>query len=297
MNWCDQALGLADKPLSRQEREAALSTVKRLPVDALRRAWREIGACRYSDRTEGVRVFSSYFDSLGDVDPERALDFILDCVAREGEDELVALIGEEKLLAQLLQCHGAAARERLLAAARISPRLRWLLGSAYWQLKGAPVAEGVKEALLPLADRVAWEAWRAKTERPAPSLASASLEELARLWIEANNASPLERCREGLTAAMFNLCFDLPGSDREKAFDLALAILNLTDNANLLSLLATGLLEDLINADDEATIARVERHAAANPRFRRLIAGVWYRSPNSAIAARLKAARGDAAPF
>jgi hypothetical protein len=235
---------------------------------------------------------------LGENDPDRACDFIHASVADERDEELVALIGDGKMLGQLLLSHGALTQSRLAPAAAVSPRLRWLLGSAYWLIKGGLLDQpNVQAAMLPLADRVAWDTWLKENRKVVEDVESASLNELAAMWIEANARSPVERSRDDLHRTMFELCRHLASNNRMQGLEFVRRVLAQTDDWWLLGSLAAGLLEDLVCSEDEAVLIHVEADAARDPRFRRLLSGVWYQSVSPASAARIDKARDGAMPF
>jgi hypothetical protein len=289
VTWCDEILG-GVKPTTATSYEDALQIARNLSLDDLRCAWRVVNLTRYAEQTEGTRFFATYFDALGQTEPERACDFILASVADEPDDEQVAMIGVGKLLGQLLLNHGAIAASRLAPIAKTSGRARWLLGSAYWLIKSGldPEIAGV---LLPLADQAVWEAWQEENRTSVGDLASLDVADLASLWIDANGRSPIERERDDLHASVFDLCFDLARSDPDRGLDLALAVLALTDEKRLLSLLAAGLLEDLVMRESDDVLARIEAEAARDQKFRDLLGGVWLSRASAATAARIEKAR------
>ena len=68
--------------------------------------------------------------------------------------------------------------------------------------------------------------------------------------------------------------------------DMILEVLKVETNERMLGYLAAGPLEDVIGMN---TIDRVEREAAANERFQRLLGGVWYYRAPDELKARLDA--------
>jgi hypothetical protein len=295
VTWCDEIL--AGKDLASAEGyKSALEVAKKLSVDDLRRAWRAVNLTRYVEQTDGTRFFAYYFDALGKNEPDRACDFILASVADEPDDEQVALIGAHKFLGQLLLNQGAIAQTRLAPAATSSDRLRWLLGSAHWLIKSG-LEPKVTEVMLTLADRDAWDAWCEENREIVGDISSLDTAELALLWIDANSRSPIERERDDLHASIFDLCFDLARSDSHRALDLALAVLARTEDTRLLALLAAGLLEDLVLGESDDILTRIEAEAARDPRFRRLLTGVWLTRASAAATARIEKARAGAMPL
>ena len=295
MTWCDEALGGAAEPFSAADYDKARQIARTMPMDDLRRAWRVVNHTRYAEQTSGTRFFASYFDALGQNEPGRACDFILAIVAAEPDDEQVALIGHGKLIGQLFLKHGALAQARLAPVAENSDRMRWLLGSAHWLIKSG-LDPALSAVLLPLADRDAWGAWR-EASSITVDIASLSVGEFASLWIEANSRSPIERERDNLHSAIFNLCFDLAREDRMRAFELTRAVLDGTEVKPLLALLAAGLLEDLVVGGDETVLQAIEAEAAHNQRFKTVLCGVSLRRASPATASRIERACADAMPF
>ena len=82
---------------------------------------------------------------------------------------------------------------------------------------------------------------------------------------------------------------ELIENDPDSALDLVVAVLKIETNRFLLSVLAAGLLEDVI---DMPVIDRIEREAAADPRFLALLGGVWYSRKPDDVKARLDAILG-----
>jgi hypothetical protein len=80
------------------------------------------------------------------------------------------------------------------------------------------------------------------------------------------------------------------GGDPDKAIDLIVEISKIETNPVMLSLLAAGLLEDVISME---TIDRIEREAAVNKRFHDLLGGVWYYRASDELKARLDALVGQ----
>jgi hypothetical protein len=295
VTWCDEALTETKDLNSAEGHAKARQIAKSLSIDDLLQAWRVVNVTRYVEWTDSIHFFHVYFGGLGQNEPARACDFILSSVANEPDDEQVALIGSGKLLGQLLFNHGVLATSRLKPAAQSSARMRWLLGSAYWLIQSA-AGRDVQTALAPLVDRAAWAAWRERASVEI-DLSSESVEKIAALWIEANRRSEIERARDDLHKVMFNLCFDLSRRDRKRGLALTLAVLARTDEKPLLSLLAAGLLENLVCSNDQTILQMVEAEAGRDASFRRLLSSVWLDRASPATASRVLQARGDAAPF
>jgi hypothetical protein len=197
-------------------------------------------------------------------------------------DKRVKMMLGEKFFSALVYNHAGRLIGRLEAEAAVEPRLRWLLGAVHWW---AP-SRDLKARLARLADESAWRADEAMRDTPPVRIdfAGLPLDALARAWVE-QHARP-EKDRDANWHALADHERALLDRDPDRALDLVLAVLAIEDDPNLLSLLAAGLLEDLIGPD---TIARVEREAKASPRFRALLAGVWYHNEADDLRARLDA--------
>jgi hypothetical protein len=92
---------------------------------------------------------------------------------------------------------------------------------------------------------------------------------------------------------MFDFQNDLISNDPLGALDLVKAILAIEDNPNVIGLLAAGMLEDLIPAEDSPVIDAVVAEAARNPKFRHLLGGVWFYGMSPEVTERLMNARGE----
>ncbi|MDW3685060.1 hypothetical protein RA280_25570 [Cupriavidus sp. CV2] len=88
---------------------------------------------------------------------------------------------------------------------------------------------------------------------------------------------------------VWQACDWLGVNDPEGLWRLVLEVLARTDSPRVLGALAAGELEDLIEYHGPAFIDRIEHEAARDPRFRRLLCGVW-RSATPEVWARVLAA-------
>jgi hypothetical protein len=284
MGWCEERLGfpqgaerVADGPTA-DEVDARLAA---LPVDDLMRGWREASTTGLKDQTPATYALHTYFDRLAYHRPERALAFIEAELANEKDDAMVALIAEGKLLGQLLHFHAPRVAKPLQEMALRQPRLRWLLGGAAWGIGGGMVKHAdAKRRLLSIADERAYRAWKEKHKvgREIIDFASLSVEELAPLWVELTARSDLDKARDDNASAMFDFQCELVRDDPLKAFALVKAILATEDNPNIIALLAAGMLEELIPVEDGPVVDVVVAEAERDPRFRRLLGGVWFSS-------------------
>jgi hypothetical protein len=294
MNWCDHKLGL--EPAAQMTRESFArmdTTLASLPPADLVRGWREVATVGLLEQTRGTHCFDMYFDRLGHDDPERALAFIEAEVASEPDDALVALVAEGKLLAQLLNVNAARVVDGLEKVAVRLPRLRWLLGAIAWTFRGGIVSDqDIAHRLRALADEPAYKAWEAKYKAGHDTIifAALPLREVARLWVRITAYSPLERERDDNACALFDFQWNLARDEPERALALVQEIARIEDHPTLLSVLAAGLMEDLVVAHGAAVIDAVEAEARGNWRFRQVLGGVWLSSVDPAVAERLKRA-------
>lgn len=235
-------------------------------------------SCR--DRTGGIWEAVLYFDHLPHRKPGRALDLAIG-VLRSETDKPTAMQLNDKLMPSLLYAHGGEVIERIEAEANGNERLRWLLGG----IQFGP-GEIMMERIAPIADAAAWRADELAHRRPREPLdcAALSLPDLARAWVEQHSKS--YRDRDDNLFALMDYERELRDDHPDKAIDLILEILKIETNPVLLSLLAAGLLEDVISMD---TIDRIEREAGADARFRDLLGGVWYYRAPDELKARLDA--------
>ncbi|MGH6735440.1 MAG: DUF6869 domain-containing protein [Methyloceanibacter sp.] len=299
MGWCDEVLGFCDAsggevdpPPSAEETESRLAA---LPVTDLVRAWREVSTTGLKGQTAGIYTLLMYFDRLAHDAPERAVAFIEAELENEPDDEIVALLAEGKPLGQLLHFHGPRIATALQKLALRQPRLRWLMGR-----KAPSIANGMVEnpdamrRLLSIADEPAYRAWLKRRPKAAPiDFGALPPPELASAWVEINARSDLAKERDDHWSALFDFQSDLVSNDPLSALELVKAILEIEDNPNMLGLLAAGMLEDLIPEQDGPVIDAVVTEAERNPRFRRLLGGVWFYSMSPEVTERLEKARGE----
>lgn len=86
--------------------------------------------------------------------------------------------------------------------------------------------------------------------------------------------------------------YELVHEKPELCWDAILKILESTSNEEILSGLAAGPLEDLIEEHGPAFIERIEREALQNAKFKKLLRGVW-KSSTEQIWERILVARGE----
>ena len=302
MGWCDEVLGFCDAsggevepPPSAEEVEARLGD---LPMEDLVRAWRVVSATSLKDQTAGTHAFKMYFDGLSHATPERGIAFIEAELASEPDDEIVMLLAEGKVLGQLLVFHARRVASALQELALRQPRLRWLMGREAASIENGMVEDlQARRRLLAIADEESYRAWSEKTRTKSepPDFAALPLPELAAAWVEITSRSNLARERDDDWGTMFDFQNDLISNDPLGALDLVKAILAIEDNPNVIGLLAAGMLEDLIPAEDGPVIDAVVAEAARNPKFRHLLGGVWFYGMSPEVTERLMKARGEVA--
>jgi len=252
-----------------------------MSIDQLAEVWRALQHVGLRDQTEGTWDTILYFDALPHDEPQRALDLVL-AVLRTERDQFVLMQLGGKFMSSLMHAHAATLIDRIEREAAGNPKLRWLLGGAYWWAQGEPM----KARLAAIADI---ESWRADDEtrraRSAPvDFPSLTTEELAKVWIE-QSGKP-DKDHDDLWSDLRDYERDLVEHEPDRMLDMILEVLKIETNPHMLAYLAAGPLEDAITM---STIDRVEREAAVNESFRHLLGGVWYYSAPDELKARLDA--------
>ncbi len=260
------------------ETEAFLDS---LPVGEVASMWCALQRVNRRDQVSSVWALKLYFDHLPHRRPQAALDLVLDVLKTETDKPTVMQL-DDKFLPVLLHAHDPELITRIEREAERNDRLRWLLG-------GVHVAPD-DPSMSRIAGLANGEAWRAdhQAQREPLDCASMSVAALARAWVEQYSKS--ERDQDDNLFAMMDFERELREDDPDKLIDLVLEILKIEANPVLLSLLAAGLLEDVIST---ATIDRIEREARINERFRDLLGGVWYYRAPDELKARLDALIGE----
>lgn len=287
MSFIDDAKHWATMPVPGSARSTAQDALyEAMPIPELAALWCRLQGLGLKDQSEESWGATLYFDHLPHDAPDRALDMALAVLTSDADTRVKMMLGE-KFMASLIYNHAGRLIDRIEAESAENERLRWLLGAVHWW---AP-SRDLKARLARLADEAAWRADEGFRDTPAMRVdyASLSLDALARAWVE-QHGKP-EKDRDANWHALADFERALLDRDPDRALDLVLAVLAIETDPNLLSLLAAGILEDLIGPE---TIARVEREAKANPRFRSLLGGVWYHNEAEDLRARLDAIVNDA---
>ncbi len=250
-----------------------------MSIEQLAEIWRALQHVGLRDQTEGTWDTTLYFDALPHDEPERALDLVL-AVLRSEQDQLVLMQLDDKFTTTLIHAHAGTLIDRLEREVTGNPKLRWLLGSAYWWAPSAPL----KARLEVIADIESWRADRDASRALSESIDFASLSpaELARVWIE-QSGKP-QKDQNDLWSELRDYEREITNNEPDRMLDMILEVLKIETNERMLGYLAAGPLEDVIGMN---TIDRVEREAAANERFRHLLGGVWYYSAPDELKARL----------
>jgi hypothetical protein len=255
-----------------------------LPMPQLAAMWCALQRVSRRDQTGSVWAAKVYFDHLPSDQPDRALDLALEVLATEHDKPTVMLLND-KLMLSLMFTHGAEMIDRVEDAARDNAKLCWLLGGIQFG-----TAKPFERRIEAIADRATWEIDDAARHRPQQPLdcEAMSMPQLARAWVEQYSKSDRDRDDNFFTLMDFER--DLREEDPDRAIDLIVEVLRIEANPVLLSMLAAGLLEDVISM---RTIDRIEREAGANTRFRDLLGGVWYFRAPDELKARLDALIGE----
>jgi hypothetical protein len=114
--------------------------------------------------------------------------------------------------------------------------------------------------------------------------------EWARRYVKAYEEPDPRLGRDQLSPYIAGL---MPGSESlspEDVWEVILAVLSMRPSDEVISVLAAGPLEDLIESEGDVFIERIETEARKNPAFRQLLGGVW-RSGTPEIWARVEKAR------
>lgn len=252
-----------------------------LPVEQLAALWCDLPRLGAREQTEQSWTATLYFDRLPHVSPDRALDLALAVLAGDAEKRIKMQLGE-RFMSALIYEHADHLVNRLEAEVAGNPALAWLLGAVHWW---AP-SRALKARLARIADERAWRVDEADRDRPAISIdyAALSMPDLAWFWVD-QYAKP-EKDRDQNWHALMDFERDLLRDNPDAVIDLTLAVLKIESSPAILSLLAAGLVENIISED---TIERIEHVAAADERFRRFLGGVWFANKGTALKARLDA--------
>lgn len=255
-----------------------------MPISELASMWGAVQRLSRRDRTGASWSAFLYFDHLPHKRPDRALDLALEVLRFEPDKPTVMQLND-KFMLSLLYAHGAAVIGRIETEAKQNAGLRWLLGGMHFGPD-----EPFKRRIEAIADSKGWRADDLARRTPKHPLDCEAMPvaELARAWVEQYSKS--ERDRDDNFFALMDYESDLREEDPDKAIDLIVEILKIEANPVMLSLLAAGLLEDVIGME---TIDRIERETAVNKRFHDLLGGVWYYRASDELKARLDALVGQ----
>ena len=282
MSFIDDAKAWATMPVPGPGTpDETQKTFDAMPVGELASLWCALQRVGLRDQTEGTWAATLYFDRLPHDQPGRALDVVLAVLATEADKSVVMELNGRLMIA-LVNAHAASVVDRIEAEARRNPRLRWLLGGAYWWTSD----EAVKARFEVIADEDAWRADEEAHNTPAEAIdfPRLTVAELARVWLD-QHGKPYKD-HDANWQALCDYERELIESDPDKVLDVILAILAIETNPAVLGLLSAGLLEDVISMD---VIDRVEREAKSNERFRELLCGVWYSRVGEELKERLDA--------
>ena len=281
MNFIDDAKAAATMavpgPGAPEDVQAAFDA---MPIAELAARWRMQQFVGIRQQTEATWAASRCFDSLPHEQPQRAYDMVLAVLA--AETDLSVRLRLHDVFSTLIHAHGALLVDRIVADAAGNAALRWLLGGGCWWTQD----KALEARLEAVADV---EAFRAddeahQTRNPPVDFDALSIDELARVWVEQTDKPFKDHDHNWRAFQDFER--DLVESDPHAALDLVIAVLKIETNPFLLSVLAAGLLENVI---DMPVIDRIEREAKADLRFLELLGGVWYARKPDAVKARLDA--------
>ena len=245
--------------------------------------WRMQQFVGIRQQTEATWAAARCFDSLPHQRPQRAYDMVLAVLA--AETDLSVRLRLHDVFSTLIHAHGALLVDRIVADAAGNAALRWLLGGGCWWT----LDKALEARLEAVADVDAFRAdYQAhNTRNPLVDFDALPIDELARVWIDETDKPFKDHDRNWQEFQDYQR--ELIEYDPESALDLVVAVLKIETNPFLLSVLAAGLLEDVI---DMPVIDRIEREAATDPRFLALLRGVWYSRKPDEVKARLDAILG-----
>jgi hypothetical protein len=281
MSFIDNAKAMAMTPVPGPGApDDARATFDAMSIAELAARWRMLQFVGLKQHSEATWTASRYFDHLPHERPARAYDMVLAVLATETDMSVRLRLHE--MMSALIHAHGATLVDRFEADAVDNAGLRWLLGGGCWWTQD----KALEERLTAIADVEQFRADQEAhaTRNPLIDFAALLIEELARVWIEQTDKPFKDHDHNWRAFQDFER--DLVESDPHAALDLVIAVLKIETNPFLLSVLAAGLLENVI---DMPVIDRIEREAKADPRFLELLGGVWYARKPDAVKARLDA--------
>jgi hypothetical protein len=254
-----------------------------MSIAELAARWRMLQFVGVKQHSEDTWTASRYFDHLPHEQPARAYDMVLAVLA--AETDLSVRLRLHDVMSTLIHAHGAALVDRIEADGADNASLRWLLGGGCWWTTD----KALEDRLTAIADVEAFRADQEAhaTRNPPIEFDALSIEELARVWVEQTDKPFKDHDRNWQAFQDYER--DLVEYDPDSAVDLVIAVLKIETNPFLLSVLAAGLLENVV---DMPVIDRIEREARADPRFLELLGGVWYSRKPDAVKARLDALLG-----
>jgi hypothetical protein len=284
MSFIDEAKAAATMavpgPGASDEARAAFEA---MPTAELAARWRMLQFVGVKAQTEGTWTAARYLDSLPHEQPQRAYDMVLAVLA--AETDLSVRLRLHDVLSTLVHAHGALLVDRIADDAADNAALRWLLGGGCWWTQDKAMEARLEAVAAAEAFRADYEAH--KTRNAPIDFDALSVEELARVWVEQTDKPFKDHDHNWQSFQDYQR--ELIEYDPDAALDLVVAVLKIETNPFLLSVLAAGLLEDVI---DMPVIDRIEREAAADPRFLALLGGVWYSRKPDEVKARLDAILG-----
>src|SRR5262245_35037000 len=263
--------------------EDARAAFDAMPIAELAARWRMQQFVGIRQQTEATYAAARYFDSLPHEQPRRAYDMVLAVLA--ARTDLSVRLRLHDIFSTLVHAHGTSLVDRIVADAADNAALRWLLGGGCWWTQDKAMEARLQAVADVDAFRDDYEAHN--TRNPPIDFDALPIDALARVWIEQTDKPIKDDDQNWRDFQDYQR--ELIEYDPESAIDLGVAVLKIETNPFLLSVLAAGLLEDVI---DMPVIDRIEREAAADPRFLALLRGVWYARKPDEVRARLDAILG-----
>jgi hypothetical protein len=116
------------------------------------------------------------------------------------------------------------------------------------------------------------------------------LEKVVPAWIELQKTADDSPHYDELFWSV-EMLYNLVAGHPELAFAAILSILKADQSNTTYENLSAGPLENLLSSHGQAVIDRIEKEAATNPNFRRLLGGVWKNGIDDAIWQRVQGCR------
>jgi hypothetical protein len=228
--------------------------------------------------------------------PEETWSLILEILSKTDLVHVLAVLAAGPL-EDLLAFHGEKVIDRVEVEAKANPRFKNLL-LGVWQRStmSEELWKRVRGAAGWRREENQWvEVAKPRPPRELDNIKEIDISKLAGRWIQLHSAQhgmERESNEVGDPLEVLDVVYDLAGKHPEEAWTLILEISKRIDAENVLNLLASGPVEDLLQYHGEKLIERVEAEARANPRFKYLLGGICQRDMSKELWERVLLAAG-----